>query len=68
MAARHPKSPPPLHEAEIEAIAERLRTGEYLDDHYRDRLFRQPKEYELTYAGKESRGSILAGTCCNCVA
>lgn len=62
LAERHPKNPPPLPEAEIEAIAERLRTGEYLDDHYRDRLFRQPKEYELTYAGKESRGKILAGT------
>ena len=42
--------------------AQRLRHGELLDDHYKDRLFRQPKEYELTYAGKESRGSILAGT------
>jgi DNA modification methylase len=52
----------PLSEAEIEAIGERLRSGEYLDDQYRDRLFRQPKEYELTYAGKESRGSILART------
>jgi DNA modification methylase len=52
----------PLTDAEIAAITERLQRGEYLDDHYRDRLFRQPKEYELTYAGKESRGNILART------
>jgi DNA modification methylase len=57
-----PNLPSPLAESEIEAIGERIRAGEYLDDQYRDRLFRQPKEYELTYARKESRGSILAGT------
>lgn len=51
-----------MPELEIEAIAESLRKGEYLDDQYKDRLFSQPKEYELTYAHKESRGSILAGT------
>lgn len=61
-ATQRPENPRPLPEIEIEAIAERLHKGEYLDDQYRDRLFRQPKEYELTYARKESRGSILAGT------
>jgi DNA modification methylase len=63
----HPRSralqaAPELTDAEINAIADRLRKGEFLDDQYRDRLFRAPKEYELTYAGKESRGSILAGS------
>lgn len=52
----------PLTEPEIAALTERLRKGEFLDDQYRARLFRQPKEYELTYASKESRGSILAST------
>ncbi len=61
-ATQRPETPPPLPKPEIEAIVERLRKGEYLDDQYRDRLFRQPKEYELKYAGKESRGGILAGT------
>lgn len=61
-ATQRPKDPRPLTEPEIEAIAERLHKGEYLDAQYLGRLFRQPKEYELTYARKESRGSILAGT------
>lgn len=61
-AAKHPDKAPHLSEAEIAAIAERLRKGEYLDDHYKDQVFRQAKEYELTYAGKESLGNILADT------
>jgi len=52
----------PLTEEEIEAIAARLRRGQFLDDHYRAALFRQPKEYELTYAAKRGRGQILAET------
>ncbi len=51
-----------MTEAEIEAIAERLRNGDYLDDHYRERVFRQPKEPELVYAGKTSKGEVLADT------
>lgn len=54
--------PPVLSEAEIEAISERLRDGQFLDDHYREALFRPAREALLAYAGKESRGSILANT------
>ena len=61
-ATPRPDNPPRLSESEIEAISERLRNGEYLDDQYRDRLFRQPKEYELVYAAKESRGDLVAST------
>jgi DNA modification methylase len=53
---------PPLTDAEINAIACRLRQGQFLDDHYRERLFREPKEAELAYAGKGSKGEILAET------
>jgi hypothetical protein len=51
-----------LSDAEIEAIATRLKAGQFLDDHLRGRLFREAKEAELNYAGKKSRGSILAET------
>ena len=57
-----PTATPALGEDEIEAIVARLRRGEPLDDRYRARLFREPKESELVYAGKESRGAILAQT------
>lgn len=57
-----PDGLPSLGEAEIKAITGRLKKGEFLDDHYRRLLFRQPKEYELTYAGKHSRSQILADT------
>lgn len=57
-----PTATPTLGEDEIEAIVARLRQGEPLDDRYRARLFREPKESELVYAGKESRGAILAQT------
>lgn len=53
---------PSLTDAEIKSITGRLKRGQLLDDHYRRLLFRQPKEYELTYAGKLSRGQILAET------
>lgn len=56
------RDPGPLAEAEIEAIADRLRNGEFVDDQYRSRLFRPSKEYELQYQSKESKGSILANT------
>jgi DNA modification methylase len=53
---------PRLSDAEIDAIAERLRGGQYLDDNLHERLFRQPKEAELLYAGKASKGQVLAYT------
>lgn len=53
---------PALSDTEIDAIAERLRAGEPLDERYRPLLFPQAKEATLSYAGKESRGSILART------
>lgn len=53
---------PALSEYEIEAIADRLRKGDFLADHWRHRLFRQPKEAELGYAGKQTRSAILAET------
>lgn len=51
-----------LSPEEIEAVAARLASGEYLDDYYRQLLFRQPKEYELSYAAKDSRSRVLAET------
>jgi DNA modification methylase len=53
---------PAVSDTEIEAIAERLRKGEFLDDHWRRRLFREPKEAELAYAGKQRSSVILAET------
>jgi DNA modification methylase len=53
---------PHLSEADIEAVAERLRRGELLDDYLRPLLFRQPKEYELAYAAKDPRSLVLAET------
>lgn len=41
-------------------VAARLASGEYLDDYYRQMLFRQPKEYELSYAAKDPRSRVLA--------
>ncbi len=51
-----------LSDAEIEAIAERLGKGEFLDEHWRRRLFREPKEAELGYSGKQGRSAVLAET------
>ena len=51
-----------LTRTEIEAITARLEAGQYLDDHYRSKLFRQPKEAELVYAAKEGRSSVLSRT------
>lgn len=51
-----------LSEEEIQAITERLRAGQFLDDAYQDALFRPTREALLAYAGKEPRGSILART------
>jgi site-specific DNA-methyltransferase (adenine-specific)/adenine-specific DNA-methyltransferase len=51
-----------LTRTEIEAITARLQAGQYLDDHYRSKLFRQPKEAELVYGAKEGRSSVLSRT------
>ena len=51
-----------LTEAEINALAARLKAGKYLDEAYREALFRPTREALLAYAGKESRGKILAST------
>jgi hypothetical protein len=51
-----------LTKAEIDALATRLREGRYLDEAYREALFRPTREALLAYAGKESRGTILAST------
>lgn len=51
-----------LTDAEIDALAARLKEGKYLDKAYRETLFRPTREALLAYAGKESRGAILAST------
>lgn len=60
--ARPDRSVERLSEAEIDAISDRLRKGQFLDDQYRSRLFRPAKEYELSYASKQSKGAVLAET------
>lgn len=55
-------NPVSLTKDQIDALAERLGRGEYLDDGLRAKLFRQPKEYELEYAAKASRSRILSDT------
>jgi len=52
----------PLTAEEVTALTERLQAGEYLDEYLLPRLFRRPREAELTYASKEPRGEILAQT------
>jgi hypothetical protein len=53
---------PTLSDTRIDAIADRLCSGQGLDERYRPLLLRQAKEATLAYAGKVSRGSILART------
>lgn len=61
-SASHENGQSALNEHEVEAIAERLRKGEFLDEHWRRRLFREAKEAELAYSCKQSRSAILAET------
>lgn len=61
MARSHPNSDQ-LSDAEIKAITDRLKKGQFLDDQYKSRLFRPAKEYELVYQAKASKGAILAET------
>jgi DNA modification methylase len=51
-----------LTEEQIEVLMARLRRGEYLDEHLRALLFRQAREYELTYADKTPKSRVLADT------
>ncbi len=51
-----------LSDGQIDALAARLRAGEYLDEHFRPLLFRQAKEYGLDYAAKAPTSRILADT------
>ncbi|MGA2469939.1 MAG: site-specific DNA-methyltransferase [Solirubrobacteraceae bacterium] len=53
---------PGLSEEQVEAVAAALRRGEYLDEYLQPLLFRQAREYELGYAGKEARSRVLADT------
>ena len=53
---------PQLTQDEIDGLAAALGRGEALDDRYRDVLFPPSKEARLTYAGKETPGSVLAST------
>lgn len=57
-----PPSPKPLTDEQIDALAARLKDGEYLDEYLRPLLFRQAKEYELDYAGKAPKSRVLADT------
>jgi 16S rRNA G966 N2-methylase RsmD len=53
---------PQLAETEIDAIAAALRARRPLDERYQSLLFHRTREAELAYSGKETRGSVLAGT------
>jgi site-specific DNA-methyltransferase (adenine-specific)/adenine-specific DNA-methyltransferase len=57
-----PPSPKPLTDEQIDALAARLKDGEYLDEYLRPLLFRQAKEYELDYAAKAPKSRVLADT------
>lgn len=46
----------------VDALAARLKAGEYLDVYLRPLLFRQAKEYELDYAAKTPKSRVLADT------
>lgn len=45
MAPQETNGQAPLSSAEIEVIAARLEAGQYLDDHYRSRVFRRPPRH-----------------------
>jgi DNA modification methylase len=51
-----------LSAKEVEAIAERLKAGQYLPDYLRDRLFQTQQEAELAYAAKVPRSRVLSDT------
>jgi hypothetical protein len=51
-----------LTEAHIEGVAARLRKGEYLDEHLQPLLFRQAREYALSYAEKTPKSRLFSQT------
>jgi hypothetical protein len=51
-----------LTDGQVDALAARLKAGEYLDEYLRPLLFRQAKEYELEYAAKTPKSRVLADT------
>src|SRR4051812_48013464 len=51
---------PDLSAKEIEEIAERLKSGQYLPEYLRNRLFHTQQEAELAYAGKVPRSRVLS--------
>ncbi|MFI4993112.1 MAG: site-specific DNA-methyltransferase [Solirubrobacterales bacterium] len=51
-----------LTDEQVDALAARLKAGEYLDEYLRPLLFRQAKEYELEYAAKTPKSRVLAET------
>ncbi len=57
-----PSTGPGLDDVEIDDIVARLRADEFLPDDWRDKLFARQKEAQLSYAGKEPRGVVLART------
>ncbi|HXM85996.1 MAG TPA: hypothetical protein VN889_00005, partial [Solirubrobacteraceae bacterium] len=57
-----PTAGPGLDASEIDDVVARLHANEFLPDDWRDRLFARQKEAQLSYAGKEPRGIVLART------
>jgi hypothetical protein len=57
-----PTAGPGLDASEIDDVVARLRADEFLPDDWRDRLFARQKEAQLSYAGKEPHGIVLART------
>lgn len=51
-----------LTKKEKEEIIRKLETDDFLDDKYREILFKDKKEYELIYEGKEREVDILSDT------
>lgn len=51
-----------LSAEDIGVIGDRLRRGDYLDEYLQPLLFRQAKEYELSYAAKDAKSLVLAET------
>lgn len=53
---------PGLSAKEIESIADRLNSGQYLPEYLRSRLFQTQQEAELGYAAKVPRSRVLSET------
>jgi len=59
--AEKPSSVTGVDQHEVDAVVARIRAGLPLDERYKSVLFTAGREAELNYAGKETRGSVLAG-------